>query len=66
VKEEGKVVNPDIYQIFDPLYDSLCHKCAMPLRMIKELNHTDERKAHHISSLAEEVLRNRSFTELIF
>lgn len=40
-KAEGKPIVPDIYQIFDPLYDSLCHRCAMPLRLIKELNHTD-------------------------
>ena len=38
----------------------------MPARMIKELNHTDMSKAHHISSMAEEIISHRDFTDIIF
>jgi hypothetical protein len=67
VKKEGIItINPDIYHLFDPLYSGLCYKCMLPLRVIKELNTTEESKAHHISSMAEEIFKNREFTETIF
>lgn len=59
-------INSEIYQLFDPLYSGLCYKCMLPLRVIKELNATEENKAHHISSMAEEIFKNREFTETIF
>lgn len=52
--------------MLDPLYNSLAHKCQLPVRLIKELNTTDESKAHHISGMAEEIIRNREFTEILF
>lgn len=61
-KKEGVTLNPDIYLMLDPLYTSLAHKCQLPVRLIKELNITDESKAHHISGMAEEIIRNREFT----
>ena len=34
--------------------------------IIKELNFTEESKAHHLGGSVEEIMRNRDFTEIIF
>lgn len=36
------------------------------MRIMKELDRTEEGKAHHISTMAEELFRNREFTDDLF
>lgn len=60
------MINPELLILLEPLYDGICYKCHFPIRLISEMNHTEEAKAHHISKAAEEIIAHRDFTEVLF
>jgi hypothetical protein len=58
-KDNNQPLNPAILKIIDPLYNAIAYKCYIPNRIMKELNVTEESKAHHISTAAEELFKHR-------